>query len=115
MVFSMDEEARVRSMLVALGPGGTRELAERALGFLDAHSDAGQGLEWLGGLAEVARLVDRSRPAVSNWNGPASKLSPPAPVRVLTATPVWDLRQWREWGRAHPELMGPGFDPFAED
>jgi hypothetical protein len=32
----------------------------------------------------------------------------------VTATPIWDLEHWQEFGRAHPELMGPGFDPFAE-
>jgi hypothetical protein len=114
-MFSMDDEARVRAMLVALGPGGTRELAERALGWADAHSDAGRGFDWLGGLAEVAALLDRSRPAVSNWMGETSKIVTPPPLRRLMATPVWDLRQWREWGRANPGLVGPGFDPFAED
>jgi hypothetical protein len=114
-MFSMDEEARVRAMLVALGPGGTRELAERALGFLDGIRAFEDGrYDWMGGLAEVAELLDRSRPAVSNWNA-TPKLATPEPLRRLTATPVWDLRHWREWGRAHPELMGPGFDPFVED
>lgn len=96
-------------MLVALGPGGTRELAERAL---DWHAAGASDLSWLGGLSEVAQLVDRSRPAVGNWVATES-LATPAPVRALAATKVWDLRQWREWGRAHPDLMGPGFDPFA--
>lgn len=114
-MFSMDHEARVHAMLVALGPGGTRELAERALSFMDAHGSAAAGFDWLGGLAEVAALLDRSRPAVSNWMGPGSKIVCPDPVRDLKATPVWNLGHWREWGRAHPELVGPGFDPFAED
>lgn len=114
-MFNMDHEERVRAMLTALGPGGTRELAERALGWADAHaSDAGRGYEWMGGLAEVAALVDRTRPAVANWNA-TPKLSTPEPLRRLTATPVWDLRAWREWGRAHPDMMGPRFDPFEED
>lgn len=111
MVFSMDYEAQVREMLVALGPGGTRELAERALAY--AVRLEPPGYEHLGGLAEVAALVGRSRPVVSNWNA-TPKLSCPEPVRRLTATPVWDLRSWREWGRAHPELMGDSFDPFVE-
>lgn len=114
-MFSMDEETRIRAMLVALGPGGTRELAERALGFVDAQDSGTRDYSWMGGLAEVAALLDRSRPAVSNWMGPDSKLVTPQPVRRLSATPVWDLRQWREWARAHPELAGPRFDPFAED
>jgi len=114
-MFSMDEEARIRAMLVALGPGGTRELAERALGFMDAHGPgAGQDYAWMGGLAEVAALLDRSRPAVSNWMGKDSKIVCPDPLARLLATPVWDLRHWREWGRAHPDLVGSGFDPFAE-
>lgn len=109
-MFSMDYEARVRAMLTALGPGGTRELAERALAY---HSGGTPVWSDLGGLAEVAALVDRKRPVVSNWNATPG-LRTPAPLFRLTATPVWSLSQWREFGRAHPELMGPGFDPFEE-
>lgn len=105
-------EAQVRAMLVALGPGGTRELAERALAFATRMTPP--AYERLGGLSEVARLVDRQRPVVSNWNATES-LHTPEPVLRTTATPIWDLRAWREFGRAHPELMGPKFDPFEED
>lgn len=98
-------------MLVALGPGGTRELAERALAYADASLRP--DYRRLGGLAEVAKLVDRSRPAVSNWNA-TPHLQTPAPVFTVTATPIWDLGHWVVWGVAHPDLMGEGFDPFGE-
>lgn len=109
-MFTMDYEERVRSMLVALGPGGTRDLAENALAWLGASAP---DYSRLGGLAEVAALVDRKRPVVSNWNATES-LKTPEPVFRVTATPIWDLEHWRDFGRAHPELMGPGFDPFEE-
>lgn len=104
-------EAQVRAMLSALGPGGTRDLAERALAY--AWRMEPIIYHHLGGLAEVAALVDRSRPVVGNWNA-TPKLATPAPVFRLTATPVWDLRSWTQWGIGHMELMGPNFDPFRE-
>jgi hypothetical protein len=114
-MFTVDQEARIREMIVALGPGGTRPLAERALAYAQTSLVGAPDFSRLGGLAEVAALVDKSRQAVSNWIGPHSKLTPPEPEFRTTATPIWDLRKWAEWGRAHPELMGPEFDPFAQD
>ena len=98
-------------MLVALGPGGTREMAERAL----SHAQAvGGAPDWsqLGGLFEVSKMLDRSRQAIHGWINTASARTP-EPLFRIEAGPIYDLRHWREWGRGNLDKMGDGFDPFA--
>ena len=107
-------EADVHAMLVSLGPGGTRELAERALtvvyatvaererAWLDSTEKVLGRLE-LGGLAEVCRLLGETRQTVGHWiagrRRPPSKNTPPfpSPLVTLDATPVWNLQDVRGW------------------
>jgi hypothetical protein len=110
-VFTVDHEARIQQMLIALGPGGTRDLAERALAHADTAVTPAPVWERMGGLYEVAALCDRSRAAVSGW-ATAKSSTVPAPKFKLEATPVWDLLEWLEYGRANPDKMGPKFDPL---
>jgi hypothetical protein len=96
------------SILVALGPGGTTELAERVLELLAAQMAAVEtvlGELELGGLAEVCELLGRSRQTVGHWAAGrrmprmVHKVPPrfPDPIVHLSATPVWDLATVRAW------------------
>jgi len=117
-------------MLVALGPGGTRELAERALVVAHAYRDhaiqaAGTvlGRLELGGTAEVCERLGVSKA----WLGhviagrrPTPAVLTPEPLVTLTATPVWDLADWDVWAERNRSLLpivsdetGVG-DPFAD-
>jgi len=94
-------------VLVALGPGGTTELAERVLLLLDGQMAAVEkvlGDLELGGLSEVCELLGHSRQTVGHWI--AGRRHPgvggipfPKPLVTLSATPVWDLAEVRQWGR----------------
>jgi hypothetical protein len=97
-------------VLIALGPGGTTELAERVLALLDAQTQAWfdatertlTDLE-LGGLAEVSELLGKSPQSVGHWiagrrhPGQSSGAPFPESLVTLSATPVWDLGAIREW------------------
>jgi hypothetical protein len=119
----MDEE--LHAMLVALGPGGTRELAERALAYhrerLALESlfvEPVLGLS-LGGTAEVCERLGVSKA----WLGhviagrrPTPAVLTPEPLVTLTATPVWDLADWDAWAERNAPLLEPRkteVDPFA--
>lgn len=88
-------ESDVRAMLMALGPGGTTELAERAL----AHGiSAVRASPELGGVSEVAALLGESRQTVGHWiagrRGPGQF---PDPIVEISAGKIWDLKTIREW------------------
>jgi hypothetical protein len=90
-------------VLVALGPGGTTELADRVVELLGQQG----GPPELGGLAEVCACLGKSRQQVGHWI--AGRRMPrgvfhqppafPEPLVTLSATPVWDLSTVRSWGR----------------
>ena len=92
-------------VLVALGPGGTTELAERVLVMLQERDRACMasvetvlGRLELAGLAEVCAELGKSRQIVGHWiagrRGPGDF---PPPLVTLSATPVWALAQVRAW------------------
>jgi hypothetical protein len=124
----MDDE--LHAMLVALGPGGTRELAERALAFSNERlateslfTVTKMAVE-LGGTQEVCALLGVGKA----WLGhviagrrPTPPVLAPEPLVTLAATPVWDLADWREWATVNATLLpqattpvdSRGEDPFA--
>jgi hypothetical protein len=99
----MDEE--LHAVLVRLGPGGTRELAEAALAMirerdavcLESVQTVLGNLE-LGGLSEVCTVLGKKRQAAGHWisgrHGPGGF---PEPLWNLAATPVWNLAEVRAW------------------
>lgn len=117
-------------MLVALGPGGTRELAERALEHARAR-EAARMVTWpsqgspmeLVGTAEVCLALGVTK----QWLGhviagrrPVPAVITPRPIATLTATPVWSMADWRGWAERNHTLLpmvtdetGAG-DPFAD-
>src|SRR6187455_1519185 len=102
----MGYEEDVREALVALGPGGTRELAERALQYAAARearltfaAESALVCEF-GGTAEVCERLGVSK----QWLGhvlagrrPTPAVLTPEPLATLTATPVWDMANWDTW------------------
>jgi hypothetical protein len=85
-------------VLVALGPGGTTELAERVLVLLESQTAPNPWPKRLGGLAEVCEELGATRQAVGHWiagrRGPGNF---PRPFLELSATPVWDLDAVASW------------------
>jgi len=110
-------------MLVALGPGGTRELAERALAHAFTLILPQNAALKLGGTAEVCERLGVTKA----WLGhviagrrPVPPVLTPEPLVTLTATPVWDLAEWDAWAERNrallpivPDETGGG-DPFAD-
>lgn len=62
----------------------------------------------VGGLTEVATLLDRKPSAISNWFKAASD-DTPEPLFTRAAGSFWDLAEWVAWARANPARVGPGF------
>lgn len=96
-----------RQILVSLGNGGTVEMAERVVAFLDTTENWRRGIpvECIAGLAEVADLLGRHKNTVRSWMG-RPELACPEPFRGVAATPLWDITQWETWALGHPELVG---------
>lgn len=82
-----------RAMLVALGDGGTVELAERAVAFARRHRPP----LVLGGLHEVCLELGESRQTVGHWL--AGRRTPPVPFPEpgwrVKVTPLWDMDELR--------------------
>lgn len=80
----------VHAMLVALGDGGTVELAERALAHADAYHYPNVTI---GGLAEVAEHLGCSKAEIGHWL--AGRRPAPEwfvlPTWNIAAGPVWDM------------------------
>lgn len=96
----MDDD--LRAMLVALGPGGTRELAERALAHARAWSPVvDPGTPDLVGLQEAAIRLGVSRQTLGHWiagrRGPGNF---PRPLVQLSSGSVWDYRVIERWVQA---------------
>jgi len=122
----MGYEEDVRDALVALGPGGTRELAERALQYAATvaarHARVSNetdrlGIWELGGTAEVCERLGVTK----QWLGhvlagrrPTPAVRTPEPLVTLTATPVWGMADWDAWAERNYTLLHPGTDPFGE-
>lgn len=126
----MGYEEDVQEALVALGPGGTRELAERALQYAAAREArlmlATQTVleRWeFGGTAEVCERLGVSK----QWLGhvlagrrPTPAVLTPEPLATLTATPVWDMADWDAWAELNRSLLPVELraieevDPFAD-
>lgn len=99
-------------LLVAIGPGGTAEIAERVEQLLLSQQAAMQyapvAVERteLGGLAEVCTLLGESRQTVGHWISgrrfPPNFTGKPFPEPWLTLAmgPLYDLATVRQWGQS---------------
>lgn len=113
----MASSEQVRRILTAMGDGGTYDLAHRVSDEVErqvAECQSTAILERLGGMHEVCELIDRPKNVVGNWLRRPGNINFPPFVIELAATKVWDLEQVRTWAKGNPDLVGPGFDPFAE-
>lgn len=102
----MDEQTLTRAVLRALGNGGTMEMAQSVVAFIQNMAPALRASD-LVGLAEVALMTGRSKQTVCNWIGRGNQ-GFPAPVIHLAATKVWDREQVTVWMQGHPELVRVG-------
>jgi hypothetical protein len=100
-------DAWTREILVSLGNGGTLDMAEGVVAFLDTTRSWARGIpvECIGGLSEVAERLGRGKTTVRNWIA-REPLACPQPFAMLAATPLWDLNQWDVWATGHPDLVG---------
>lgn len=101
---------------MALGDGGTVDMAERVVAYLDGleadRQAAGVRVEMvvpeleIGGVAEVTRALGVSRQTVGHWL--AGRRRPPFPFPepgwVLDATPVWNMALIRQLTVTEPEV-----------
>lgn len=99
----MDEQTLTRQVLLALGNGGTMEMAQSVTAFILGMGPSLRS-DNLIGLAEVAKLTGRSKQTVCNWIGRGNQ-GFPAPLVHLAATKVWDREQVQVWMAGHPELV----------
>ncbi len=90
----------VREMLEVLGPGGTREIADRVLAVWPTSAPPVD--RRIGGLMEVARALGVTTQQAGHWiagrRGPGGF---PEPLVVLAATSVWDLDVVLAWAELH--------------
>jgi hypothetical protein len=94
-----------RSILVALGDGGTYDMAYRIIEWMDGGAElTGIPIHRIGGLSEVAELLGQRKQNVCNWLA-RGMYGCPEPFRALAATKLYDLDQWRVWAAGHPELV----------
>lgn len=98
-------------VLLALGPGGTMDIADRVIQLLaqqEAHLsqvDPFADLTYqpeLGGMAEVCAALGTTPQKVGHWI--AGRLGDldlafPDPLVVLAIGPVWELKAVRGWGK----------------
>lgn len=103
----MDEQALTRQVLLALGNGGTMEMAQSVTAFIISTKLPAVSPSDLVGLAEVAQMTGRSKQTVCNWIGRGNQ-GFPAPLVHLAATKVWDREQVQVWMQGHPELVRTG-------
>lgn len=107
-----------RSILQALGDGGTVEMADGVLAYLSPLlEDDARTLEAdpfaddapkivLAGLAEVAALSSTPKQTIGHWLA-GRRVAPvnfPHPRWELATGPVWDMADIRSW-------LGPGDEP----
>ena len=102
----MDEQTLTRQVLLALGNGGTMEMAQSVTAFILTSNLPAVSPGNLVGLAEVATMTGRSKQTVCNWIGRGTQ-GFPAPFVHLAATKVWDREQVTVWMSGHPELVRP--------
>ncbi len=68
--------------------------------------------ENLGGVSEVSKLLDQRKSTVCNWVNRRT-YDVPVPIATVSATRLFDMQQWREWGNralsgvAADRLIGP--------
>lgn len=98
--------ASIMQVLHVLGDGGTTDMARRVLDWHTSTGSTGHGVpgDRIGGIAEVATLIGRSRQVVCNWIT-RSQHNCPEPFVTVRATPLYDLDQWRVWAAGHPKLV----------
>lgn len=99
----MDHETR--EILLVLGTGGTREMAERVKAWVLGRPATGMPLENILGLAEAAAYLGVPTKTVAAWVARDLHSFPP-PAVTLAATKVWDLAQLEVWASGHPDLLG---------
>lgn len=100
----VDEQTLTRQVLLALGNGGTMEMAQSVVAFIVSTKLPAVSPNDLVGLAEVAKMTGRSKQTVCNWIGRGNQ-GFPAPLVHLAATKVWDREQVKVWMAGHPELV----------
>lgn len=100
-----EDMTRVRSILLALGDGGTTDMARRVAEWMNDNTElTGIPLDRIVGLSEVAEFLGRNKQTVCNWMA-RGQHNCPAPFKELRATKLFDLDQWRVWAIGHPELI----------
>jgi hypothetical protein len=116
-------DPRLREVVQALGDGGTMEMGERVLAWMDRSAppsitlptapksvappshDCGVSPQNLLGAAEVAQMLGAGVVTVRSWTSRPQFAFPP-PVVTLAAGKIWDREQVELWADGHPDLVG---------
>lgn len=102
----MSDQLRKR-VLIALGDGGTTEMADRIVHWLREEYASGVRPEDLAGTSEVAAMLGVSKQTLCNWVARDTVDFPPA-VAHLAATRVWNRIQVAAWQADHPDIKTGG-------
>lgn len=107
-------DLRLREVVRILGDGGTTEMGERVLAWMDSRQppdpvvhQAGILPENILGLAEVAEVVGKASATVRTWAA-RPQYAFPAPVVHLAATKIWDREQVDLWVAGNTDLLTTG-------
>jgi predicted DNA-binding transcriptional regulator AlpA len=90
-------------ILVALGDGGTMDMADRIVDLVGVLATEHLERELLG-LHEVAELMGVSTNTVS-MRAARPGMNFPAPIVTLVATRIWSREQIEEWMLGNPRLV----------
>lgn len=99
----MDSAQRRLDLLHVLGDGGSFDMVDRVLAWIDGQPGAVRPEDILG-LSEVAAMLGASRQRVWNWTADPKKHFP-RPITTLKSGPIFAREQVEVWKTGNTDLI----------